>query len=1031
VAGIDVLFRAAFDASGVAQGLTSLSSDLQKFKRDTEDVTQASEGADRALAGVSGKLIELAKAVGGAYVIGQLVGHLRAAAEEAIKAEVSQARLAAVIQATGKTAGFTADELADFATQLQETTGISDEAIKDAMAVLATFRSVSGPTFLEATQLAADMAAVFGTDLRSAAVMLGKALEDPVQGIMALRRAGITFSEDQKALIASFVEAGDTAKAQGVVLEALRTQVGGAAKAVEDASLGLHRMKEALGDAKEGIGELVLNAVRASGVIQALTKAFSTLAEGLYMLAKGQRDYDYTSQLTAKSLENLLKKKQEMLAAAEEELKQLDRSSPAYAAQREKVAQLRMEVKELTTKLGEKRKEEEIATAAQQAAMATADAHIKTKKKEKETTAEVAKAVSDEAKAKAEATTKTIEHTRATEAETTAVSNLVGELKATKVFENLWKPPAQPVYAPKVDEFARYVSRQLGSAITDGILGTLRGDKFADAWGGVWKALSNVAAERLDRGLATLLSGGDFKSALQSMGVLDESGKVSITGVGTLVGSAMLSYGVQKQNRGVGAAGGAIAGASMGFTIGGPWGAVIGAIIGGLYGYFASGQQKKGVHVRYGGGATPLVDISGPTEDEEKDMLRQLRSTWKAYRVALLDVFDALGGIPEEALKRLEEVRIEVSDRVEDPGSWWRRLLSGTIPRAMVDAVRPQLEAGLQALGVSAERAKQELDAVFAGDFNEALKELAHYITVFSGLREVSENLGQSLDEVRDKVNQTMRESFLQSFDEALQRADQLGRGLSDMLSEEQVHRAEQLLELAREQYQQTLRYIADIERVAAGIQDSVEHVFASFEEQRAREQGPAALAQYYQERMSELQRAIQEATSPEQVQRLWQDFLQTARQLWGLNVGDNQNANYAWRQWVEEQIRATENVAKQMLEHWEQEALQRQQQLKDKVDAMTGALAGAATNLESLEGASRRSQESMDSLSDATDRAALAVENLASALQSGATAVGGGASLLHESLIAAAAGLEELVQALAAAAEQVPDITPATRTTS
>jgi hypothetical protein len=1031
VAGIDVLFRAAFDASQVAQGLTALSSDLQKFKRDTDDVTEATEGADRAIGGVSAKLIELAKAVAGAYVVGQLVGHLRAAAEEAIKAEVSQARLAAVIQATGKTAGFTADELANFATELQNTTGISDEAIKDAMAVLATFRSVSGPTFLEATQLAADMAAVFGTDLRSAAVMLGKALEDPVQGITALRRAGITFTETQKALIASFVEAGETAKAQGVVLEALRTQVGGAAKAVEDASLGLNRMKQALGDAKEGLGQLVLNALRASGVIQALTKAFSTLAEGLYLVAKGQQEYDHTSQLTAKSLENLLTKKREMLTAAEAELRQLDRSTPAYAAQRERVAQLRIEVKELATKLGEKRKEEEIATAAQQAAMATADAHVKAKKREKDATADVAKAVSEETKAKSEATAKTIDHTRATEEETKAVSNLVGELKATKVFENLWRPPAQPVYAPKVDEFAKYVSRQLGSAITDGILGTLRGDKFADAWSGVWKALSNIAAERLDRGLATLLSGGDFKSALRQMGVLDERGKVSIASVGTLVGSALLSYGVQKQNRGMGAAGGAIAGASMGATIGGPWGAVIGAIIGGLYGYFASAQQKKGVHVRYGGGATPLVDISGPSEDEERDMLRQLRSTWKAYRVALLDVFDALGGVPEEALKRLDQVRIEVSDRVEDPGSWWRRLLAGTIPRAMVDAVRPQLEAGLQALGVSAERAKQELDAIFSGDFNEALRQLARYITVFAGLRDVSQNLGQSLDEVRAKVNETMRETFLRSFDEAIQRADQLGRGLSDMLSEEQVHRAEQLLELAREQYQETLRYIADIERMALGIQESVERTFQGFAEQRARERGPEALAAYYQERMAELQRAIAEATSPEQVQRLWQDFLQTAKQLWGLNLGDSKEANYAWRQWVEEQIRATESVAKQMLERWEQEALQRQKQLKDRVDAMTGALAGATTTLESLEGASRRSQKSMDSLSEATDRATLAVENMVSALQTGASAVGGGANLLQASVIAVAAGLEQLVAALAAAADQLPDIIPATRTTS
>src|ERR1035437_7736079 len=45
-----------------------------------------------------------------------------------------------------------------------------------------------------------------------------------------LRRAGIVFSEDQKAVIKSLVETGDKAGAQAKIFEALESKVGGYAK---------------------------------------------------------------------------------------------------------------------------------------------------------------------------------------------------------------------------------------------------------------------------------------------------------------------------------------------------------------------------------------------------------------------------------------------------------------------------------------------------------------------------------------------------------------------------------------------------------------------------------------------------------------------------------------------------------------------------------------------------------------------------------------------------------------------------------
>ena len=70
------------------------------------------------------------------------------------------------------------------------------EQVQDAAGVMATFRSVTGETFTRAMTLAQDMSAVFGTDLRGSVTQLGKALENPAEGLTALRRIGLKGRED-------------------------------------------------------------------------------------------------------------------------------------------------------------------------------------------------------------------------------------------------------------------------------------------------------------------------------------------------------------------------------------------------------------------------------------------------------------------------------------------------------------------------------------------------------------------------------------------------------------------------------------------------------------------------------------------------------------------------------------------------------------------------------------------------------------------------------------------------------------------
>ncbi|GAB2191780.1 hypothetical protein MAH1_33880 [Sessilibacter sp. MAH1] len=145
--------------------------------------------------------------------------------------EKQQARTEAIIKATGNAAGFTAIQLAQQADQLALGTLASVQGVVQAQNVLQTFKNVQGETFTEAIELSQDLAAVFGGEIKDKALQLGKALEDPKTRLGELAEAGVNFTQSEKDLITSLQDTGDIAAAQGIILEKLRGQVGGAGAA--------------------------------------------------------------------------------------------------------------------------------------------------------------------------------------------------------------------------------------------------------------------------------------------------------------------------------------------------------------------------------------------------------------------------------------------------------------------------------------------------------------------------------------------------------------------------------------------------------------------------------------------------------------------------------------------------------------------------------------------------------------------------------------------------------------------------------
>lgn len=237
-----------------------------------------------ARAGVAGTALSALGAVGAvaAAGVGAVVAALAAGVREFEQKERAFLRLEQVIRATGHAAGITAGEIRDIADELESTTLAGDTDVMGAGAVLATFRAISGDEFKRALRAAQDLAAVFGQDIQSAAVQLGKALEDPINGITALRRVGVSFTASQKEMIAEMVRVGDIAGAQRIVLETLEQQVGGAGAAEAGGVSGaFHRASAATGNILAKLAEVTGAAGFAQGALDGLAGAVNAVTNAL------------------------------------------------------------------------------------------------------------------------------------------------------------------------------------------------------------------------------------------------------------------------------------------------------------------------------------------------------------------------------------------------------------------------------------------------------------------------------------------------------------------------------------------------------------------------------------------------------------------------------------------------------------------------------------------------------------------------------------------------------------------------------
>jgi len=176
-----------------------------QLDKATKDIESFGSKAGKAFNGLASAGKKLAIGLAGVGVAAVAVGKdLYEAGERAATSNARIDQIAQSMDLFGTATGDVTDRLKKLADETARKTGIDQNQIKQAQATLLTFKDLAGTAgvvgsnFDRATKAAIDLAAAgFGT-AESNAVQLGKALNDPIKGITALAKSGVTFTEQEK-----------------------------------------------------------------------------------------------------------------------------------------------------------------------------------------------------------------------------------------------------------------------------------------------------------------------------------------------------------------------------------------------------------------------------------------------------------------------------------------------------------------------------------------------------------------------------------------------------------------------------------------------------------------------------------------------------------------------------------------------------------------------------------------------------------------------------------------------------------------
>lgn len=246
-------------ANGTQTVSAVITADAKPFKRSVQDAGNSFDGFSKSVKNFG--VIAGAAILGASAAMGAFIGKsIEAAAEsEAVAQGLKNAAENAGVFAeqAGGIAGVT-EELQTFAKQLGETIGLDDEKI---LGIVSQWLAVPQLAKLgvgglkNLVKVAADVAAGTNKDLDTIATAFVKVAGDGESALSKLLRAGIVFTDEQKAVYQSLLDSNDELGAQQYLIDTLGTKYAGAAESIANP---FDRLKTIFENFQEEIGQRFL-----------------------------------------------------------------------------------------------------------------------------------------------------------------------------------------------------------------------------------------------------------------------------------------------------------------------------------------------------------------------------------------------------------------------------------------------------------------------------------------------------------------------------------------------------------------------------------------------------------------------------------------------------------------------------------------------------------------------------------------------------------------------------------------------------